>query len=66
MAFFSIALDNLVAFPCENKIPSVSPLGTKSDRKHLVDKLDHVEEMEKEPVLYAIMLRRTLKRFYCP
>jgi hypothetical protein len=63
MSSSSISLDVLAPFPCENGIPSITLLGTKTDWKNLLGKLDSLEQLGKEPKLYSHMLRPILSRF---
>jgi Domain of unknown function (DUF4419) len=63
MASSSISSDDLAAFPCENGIPSVTLLGTKTDWANLLEKLDPLKRFGEEPTLYSNMLRPILSRF---
>jgi hypothetical protein len=61
----SNATQDLPAFPCENGIPSITLLGTRSDWKTILDKLDPLLSLKfgKEPAIYGAMLRPVLARF---
>jgi hypothetical protein len=60
----SNATQDLAAFPCENGIPSITLLGTRSDWKTILDKLDPLLSLKfgKEPAIYGAMLRPVLSR----
>jgi hypothetical protein len=63
MASSSISSDDLAAFPCENGIPSVTLLGTKTDWAIVLEKLDLLKQFGEEPTTYSRMLRPILSRF---
>jgi hypothetical protein len=63
MASPSVASEELAAFPCENGIPSVTLLGTKSDWEILLKKLEPLKQFGKEPTMYSAILHPILSRF---
>ncbi|KAF2432514.1 hypothetical protein EJ08DRAFT_647964 [Tothia fuscella] len=58
-------VEDTAPFPCQNGIPSITLLGTRSDWTKLADKITRLEQgaLGEEPRLYALILNPILIRF---
>jgi hypothetical protein len=63
MSYPSRSTEDLPAFPCQNRFPSITLAGTQDDWKKILIKVNSLEKFGKEPKLYGLLLRIVLSRF---